>query len=158
MAEWINPWRTELQDLLLRVPVCRRPALRRSLRQDYLFSMDLPSFAEPESCDAFRRLAEMNGWECLQENGWLNLRKISRLLPEGLFSDQPEAEEASLLSLLRRHPCTTDPGQAAIQLVKAREEGSPAWERTCRALHQDLARRLRRKEPCPALICPGRGQ
>lgn len=149
---WTNPLRAELRSLLEKVPVSRPPALRRSLLPDALFSLDLPRCASPETCEAFLRDAEGAGWRAFQADGWIHLRKAVSILPADFFPDPPSGEAAALLSLLARHPGSSDPSREVILLMKAREEGDSALESACRGLHGDLARRLRRKEAFPALF------
>ena len=150
MSLWTNPWREELNALFLPLSLVRRPALRRSPGPDWLFATDLPSFASPGACEAFRRGAASLGWECGECAGWLHLRKPSSP-PPGWFPREAEGEALCLRELLRRHPGTGDPTSAIILLMKAREEGAESWEKACRALHRDFARRLREKKELPRI-------
>ena len=155
---WINPWRKELQNLLDCPSLSRKPALRRSLREDYLFASDLPACASPANCAGFCIRAESAGWEALNVDGWIQLRRADGCLPEGWFPDTPEGEAACIRELICRHPGTADASRELILLLKAREEGPRAWELACRRIHQDLARRLREGEPLPRIpfqgVCP----
>ena len=148
---WANPWREEARGLLSRVPSSRRPALRRSRREDFLFAADLPLCAGEEACRSFQHLAAEAGWETLPDSGWIQLRKPAAPLPPGFLPGEADGEWSCVLSLLRRHPGQGDAAPVRAALMKAREEGPAAWHRACRALHQDLARRLRQGEPFPAL-------
>ena len=157
---WKNPWRKELHALFLPLSLPRTPALRRSLKPDWLFSTDLPSFASPDACKAFLRSAESLGWEAgegagpgpdASVRGWLELRRSVSSFPPGFFPVEAGGEYACLCALLARHPGSTDASSETILLLKAREEGAAAWENACRELHRELARRLRLHEPLPAL-------
>lgn len=146
---WINPWREELRALLSPLPVRRKPALRRSLRADYLFAVDLPACAEPTVCQSFLHAAAEAGWQAEPAAGWINLRKNLLSAPPGWFPEHPEGEAACLRELVRRHGEQNIPLEFFLRLLKAREEGPAAWEDACRAAHQDFARRLRTGERIP---------
>ena len=148
---WESPWRKEVQRLLSEVSSSRRPALRRSRRADYLFATDLPCCAGEEDCQRFQRLAAEAGWETQPESGWIQLRKPAAPLPPGFLPGDPGEEWGCVLSLMRRHPGQEDAAGVRIALMKAREDGSAAWQRACRAFHRDLARRLRQGESFPSL-------
>ena len=152
MMIWKNPLREELRCLFSSLSLRRAPALRRSSRADWLFASDLPACAAPEDCSAFLCLAGASGWECLEEQGWLFLRKAGLLLPADWFAARGRGEAACLGSLYARHPGRADADEAVFRLMKAREEGLPAWEKACRSLHLECARRLRQGLPLPRLF------
>ena len=146
MPAWINPWREELRSLLSLFPMLRSPALRRSLKEDWLYASDLPLCAEEAVLLQFREAASACGWETKVSENWLQLRKADPALPREWFPDSPRGESACLAELLRRHPELALDRRESIQLLKAREAGEEAWDRCCRQLHRELARKLRKKE------------
>ncbi len=152
MMIWKNPLREELLCLFSSLSLRRAPALRRSSRADWLFASDLPACAAPEDCSAFLCLAGASGWECLEDRGWLYLRKAGLLLPAAWFAVRGEGEAACLGSLYARHPGRTDADETVFRLMKAREEGFPAWEKACRSLHLECAGRLRQGLPLPRIF------
>jgi len=147
----IIPWRADIERLLLSVPSSRKPALRRSLREDWLFSTDLPRCASAEDCLRFQQSAQAAGWDAESSGEWIHLRKIPFYLPGGWFSPAVSAEAACLRVLLLRHPGTADPAVELLMLMKAREEGNISWEKACRSLHREWARRLREGKPLPEI-------
>ena len=150
-AFWQCPWRKELQALLGTVPVSRRPTLRRSLLPDWLYASDLPRCAEEDCCRAFAARVEALHWEVRVQEDWMQLRKTGlRFTPEW-FPERAGPEAGCLRELLLRHPGSADPALESIALIKAREEGPDAFELACRALHRELARRLRAGEPFPEI-------
>ena len=148
-----NALRTELNNLLAGTSFSRLPALRRSLREDWLYATDLPSLCRAETLRAVRLRLEEAGWETESDSGWLQLRKEVLLpleeLPDGFFG--PEA--ACCRSLLERHPVRGDgyPRKAVFLLAKAAEEGPLSYEKACGRLHREWAERLRKNEPLPGI-------
>ena len=141
-----NAWRQELQALLAGIAAYRKPALRRSLSDNYLYATDLPLCAEPEACDSFLKRAAAIGWEKQLNGSWINLRKVLLLFPAGWWDSLPAGGEASCLrELTSRHPELVPTAAQAICLIKAAEEGPAALEEACRTVHVDYARRLREK-------------
>ena len=122
----------------------RPPALRRSLREDYLYAADLPLCAGPEACGAFLRKAGEAGWEAVREGDWICLRPRALSLSGAWWDSLPAGGEAACLrSLAERHPDLFPSPVPLIRLLKAREEGERALETVCRELHRDAARLLR---------------
>ena len=148
---WINPWRLELQRLFP-ASVRRRPALRRSLNPEDLFSVDLPACASPADCLVFLDRVREAGWQACQADGWIQLRPPEGRAPEGWFPEEPRGEAACLLALLSRHPGTASSSREMTALLKAREQGATEWERACRILHENFAARLRLHQALPQLI------
>lgn len=148
---WRNPWREELQALFLPLSLRRKPALRRSLRPDWLFAVDLPDCAEPEAVEDFLCRAEAGGWKAKEDGHWIQLKPAVFSFPEGMLPSPPEGEAACLDELLCRHPGSADPEAEMLFLIKAREEGEADWESACRELHREFALRLRKGIPLPAL-------
>ena len=146
MPAWINPWREELRSLLSLFPVRRSPALRRSLKDDWLYAADLPLCAEEAALDRFREAAAACGWETAEAEGWIQLRKVNPVPPGEWFPNPPREEAACLAELLRRHPELSLDRRETIQLLKARETGEDAWDRCCRQVHREFARSLLKKE------------
>lgn len=151
----MNTWRQELAALLREAP-CRRPAaLRRSLREDWLYATDLPAVTDAPALAAFREQAGKRGWRLEEQQGWLLLKQTVPGAPGNGYSGPFGPEAGSCLSLMRRHPDSGDTETAAeravILLVKAGEEGPEAYETACAALHREWAERLRKGESLPSL-------
>ena len=70
----INALRKELNTLIVPDDDGRKPAVRRSLREEWLYVTDLPEIARGDRLeDACRRLSE-SGWESIMEGGWMQVR------------------------------------------------------------------------------------
>ena len=149
----INALREELNRLLSPEDGGRRPAVRRSLREDWIYATDLPAFTGAERLEAGLERLRAAGWECLAENGWIQLRKTVNEPPEGWTDGQPGPEAECCRSLLERHPERVKEPDQRIEyaLIRAGEEGPAACETVCRQLHRDWAERLRKKEKLPEI-------
>ena len=149
----INALRKELADLLGSCPADRTPALRRSLREEWLYSTDIPALISPDRLRLLRDELSRAGWECAEEGGRLELRKPAGEPPEGWFEGTFGPEAACCLSLLERHAgdAGADPEAAERLMIKAGEEGEKALESACGKLHREWAERLRKREPLPAI-------
>ena len=148
----MNKLRKEMQEMLATAETDRPPALRRSLREEYLYATDLPQAAAEEAVSAFRRRAEEAGWHTEAENGWILLDPPCAALQETVFRGACGCEAKACISLLRRHPEGRRPGQREIRmLAKAAEESTDAFEKTCAALHREWAAALRQGEPLPEI-------
>ena len=147
----INALRRELVSLFEDIPSERPPALRRSLKDEWLYAADLPAvFAEGWGETLGAKLKEA-GWETLEEDGWVQLRKNAAEPPEGWYGGTFGPEAGCCLSLLARHAADaqSDPDPAQRMLIKAGEQGRDAYEAACAALHRDWAARLRQRRPLP---------
>ena len=147
----MNALRTELAALLRDTETERKPALRRSLREDYLYAADLPVCAAREATEGFLQRAEKNGWKYERDGGWLLLDKDADEPPEGWFAGVFGEEAAACASLLRRNSGKAPAGNEIRLLIKAGEEDEKAYEEACRRLHMNWAERLRRREALPAV-------
>ena len=129
----------------------RRPAaLRRSLREEYLYATDLPQAAGEEAVSAFRREAEKAGWKTEEDGGWILLDRIPQKPPAEGFRGSGGPEARCCAGILRRHPGNRKDGTREKRiLIKADEEGAEAFENACRALHLEWAEALRKGEPLP---------
>ena len=58
----MNKLRQELKSILGEIVTLRPAALRRSLREDYLYATDLPQIADESAIADFRTRAESAGW------------------------------------------------------------------------------------------------
>lgn len=147
-----NALRTELAALLADTGTLRPPALRRSLREEWLYAADLPALLdEPALQEAIRRL-ESAGWAAEQDGNWLLLRKDAAVPPENWYDGPFGPEAACCASLLERHPERTDDGGAAARLlILAAETSGTAYEAACKRLHREWAVRLRKGEKLPAV-------
>lgn len=165
--------------MLLDCEAKRPPALRRSLREDYLYASDLPGIVTEETLKGFIINAESAGWDVIREGGWIQMRRRIPELPDdwyrGGFEGGDGRENGSELeccaSLLARHPNPNEKvrgeerqsGESGsykgkregeteiIALIKAGEEGERAVEKLCREMHREWAERLRKKEPLPPI-------
>ena len=143
--------RQEAQALLATVPTSRRPALRRSEDENALFATDLPLLADVSD---FCRRAEKHGWRTRMQNGWLLLDKLPN--PPEMPMRIPDApgELGCCLSVLARHPDDAADDKLLRALLKAADAGGQAMEKYARALHRDLAARLRTHTPLPGQLLP----
>ena len=109
----INALRKELAEALAGEPG-RKPALRRSLKDEWLYATDLPVIhggRVPEKTAA--RLTEA-GWEYTAEGGWLQMRKAAEEPPEGWHEGGFGPEAGCCLSLLERHAGKADAAPEAL--------------------------------------------
>ena len=149
----INGLRKELSALLALSGAQRKPALRRSLREDWLYATDLPGLCSGDIPEELRERLDAAGWENFLDGDWLQLRKPAADPPEDWYEGAFGPEAACCLSLLKRHAGSAggNPETAQRALIKAGEEGGEAYEAACAGLHRKWAERLRRGEPLPAL-------
>lgn len=149
----INALRRELNSLTAGEGEGRKPAVRRSLREEWLYAADLPEAASGERLKALcERLAEA-GWESETEGGWTQVRKAVSDPPEDWFDGPFGPEAGCCASLLERHAGREkEPdNRIAFCLIRAAEEGPEAYEAACRQLHGEWAERLRKKQKLPAV-------
>ena len=143
----------ELQELMQIPPTTRRPVLRRSLSEDWLYSTDLPCVSDKENLTLFLQAIRNAGWEYTEEKGWILMRKPAGEPPEGWYDGPFGPETACCLSLLDRHENQAASETETVQriLIKAGEEGERKYEAACACIHRDWAERLRRGEPLPTI-------
>ena len=148
-----NALRKELAALLTAPAGNRRPAIRRSLTEEWLYSSDLPALYGGNLPDSVLSALSSAGWTFLPENGWLLLKKTAKEPPAGWYDGTFGPEAACCRSLLDRHPpAGGEPSDAAQRmLIKAGEEGEKAYEEACAALHGEWAERLRKGRSLPDL-------
>ena len=148
----MNGWRKELNGLLAAERTPRPVALRRSLREDFLYATDLPAVDEA-AAGHFTKAAEEAGWIVERCGDWLQLDRREAGVPEGIPALAAGPEARCCASLLKRHAGRTgEPDRRAERrLVKASEAGPAAWEKVCEELHGEWAERLRKHEPLPGL-------
>lgn len=147
-----NAMRLELTALLA-APSYRTPAIRRSMKAEWLYATDYPVLC----CGVPEKTAEAltgAGWEYIQDGNWLLLRKPSPEPPENWYAEKTFGPEARCcLSLLERHSARTEEAAETAQriLIKAGEEGGKAYEEACKTLHREWAARLRQGKQLPAV-------
>ena len=148
----MNAWRKELNGLLAAGHTARPAALRRSLREDFLYATDLPAVDEA-AAGHFARAAEEAGWIVERDGNWLQLDSREGGIPEGMPAGAAGPEARCCASLLKRQAGRTGETDRRTErrLVKASEEGPAAWEKVCEELHGEWAERLRKHEPLPGL-------
>ena len=141
----INSLRLELKEILENPDAGRRPALRRSLREEWLYTTDLPGLCTGKSLENTLRKLDDSGWHYQNDGEWLQLRKTIVRPPEGWYDGPFGREAGCCLSLLKRHPekMTGSAERIIIQLIKAGEEGSKAYEQACMQQHSQFSGRLR---------------
>jgi len=145
----LKKWREELLQLMAESGYDRTPALRRSRKSDYLFATDYPCAAGSSCVAHFLNTAGKNGWHAAIEKDWIHLDR------EPVFeaADEPPAqtpEAVCCLSLLQRErEKSPSDGSAERMILKALEEGTDAYEKTCATLHARWAAMLRQKQPLP---------
>ena len=149
----INALRKELKRLLEPENGRRRPAIRRSLREDWIYAADLPEFIPGGELEAVCRKLQEAGWECLAEDGWLQLRKPADEPPEDWLDGPLGPEAACCRSLLIRHSerLREKDWKTVCSLIRAAEEGQEAYEAACRQIHHGWAERLRKKQRLPEI-------
>ena len=147
----MNAWRRELRELLDRISLARPAALRRSGAEGMLYATDLPRCAPPEETARFLERAKAAGWEGYEKSEWIHLSRQVSTPPEGWEQQSPGPEARCCRSLLLRHEDQLGSAENGmlIELVKAGEEGSAAYERACARLHRDWAVRLREGKKLP---------
>ena len=144
----MNKLRQELQKLLAGTPYTRTPALRRSLREDFLYASDLPQAADRDAVESFLRKAREAGWHASETEGWIQLDKVPQDPPE--FPGIPGPEAKCCASLLRRHPGPRRTSERERRMLyKAAEESAGARETVCGKLHREWAADLRTHRPLP---------
>ena len=155
----MNRLREELNRLLAGIPTRRPAALRRSLREDWLYATDLVRAGGEAAAGQFLASAREAGWQAEIRDGWIELDKPVVSPPEGWAPGRPGPETMRCLSLTtRKHPNREDPGgqdaagakaRAIRLLIKAGEAGDAAWEDACEMLHREWAGRLRERKTIP---------
>lgn len=151
----MHEWRQEVNECLERVPVRRKPFLRRSLKREFLLCTDLPLVSDEEGVTLFRRHLMLKDWEVCAEGSLLQLRKqpdppeVHEKEAAGL---KPADELACLISLLHRHPGGTAGQEELFDLLKAAEAGEEG--RLFVIWHQEWASRLRKGLELPSALLP----
>jgi len=147
-----NALRLELAEFLAGVGGERKPALRRSRRDDRMYATDLAGMAEGPEREALAARLREAGWDAEDQGGWLELRKRAAEPPEGWYGGAFGPEAACCRALLKSHPeYGEEDFSMESRLVKAGEEGQEAYELACREIHGIFAERLRRKEKLPGI-------
>lgn len=148
-----NAFRKELTELMATQKTDRLPALRRSRKTEWIYATDILLLITDEAKDRLQKTLQDKGWEYLEENGWLQLRKTAAEPPEDWFRGPFGREAACCRSILERHPGKTGSADETAQreLIKAGEAGEGAYEEVCAELHRKWAECLRKGEPIPAL-------
>ena len=157
----MNRLREELLLRLRALPARRPPALRRSLRDDWLYATDLPQAADRESVRLFLEAVRGAGWRAEELDGWIELDQRLDRPPENWQPGPLGPETACCLSLLaRQHPDreggdgaeTREAAARAVRkLMKAGEDGGAAWEKACGEVHREWAARLRERKCIPEM-------
>ena len=148
----MNKLRAELQSLLSETECIRPAALRRSLREDFLYATDLPQAAGRDAVRGFSSRARRAGWHTEEEDGWIQLEKPGAEPGDTGFGGPFGIEALACGNLLRRHPENRkDAGREKRLLVKAGEESPEAFEKACAILHREWAAALRQGEALPDL-------
>ena len=148
----MNKLRQALNRLLAETATTRPAALRRSLREDFLYATDLPQIADEAVTADFCTRAEQAGWHTATEKDWILLDRVGIVSAEDGFSGTAGPEAKCCAVLLRQHPDGRRPGDRERRLlVKAGEEGAAAYETACATLHKEWAAALRTGKALPDL-------
>ena len=144
-----NALRKELICLLGTEDGRKRPAIRRSLREEWLYAVYLHGTAAGDLSGKLREA----GWESLADGDWLQLRKAADEPPEGWLEGPFGPEAKCCASLLNRHAGDRGPDgkKEKRMLLKAGEEGAAAYQRACGQIHREWAAALRRREMLPEI-------
>lgn len=146
--------RAEVNVLLAKTPVRRKPALRRADAQGALLATDLPHAADDTATADFIARAELSAWQVSRaENGWLLLDKPVPA-PQTTIPALAEGECGCCISLLARHPEDGTAAEMIRECVRAEEAGKQTFERFCGSLHARLAAMLRQHQPLPGALLP----
>ncbi len=148
----MNALRQEMAQMLGETACRRPPALRRSLKDEWLYATDLPLAAGEEEAAAFRKRAEERGWLTGRDGAWIQMTRESPEPPENGFDGPYGREAVCCASLLRRHTPVadgTEERRIRTMLIKAGEEGAEAYEQACGRVHREWAVRLRKKKALP---------
>lgn len=141
-----------MREMISATETKRPPALRRSLREDYLYATDLPQTAAEDAVDAFCQRAKKAGWRTEKNEGWIQLDPPAASLNDQVYQGPYGMEAKACASLLRRHPSERRSGQREKRLlIKAGEESADAFEKACEALHREWAAALRNREGLPEI-------
>ncbi len=148
-----NALRKELDELLKAPAGNRFPAIRRSLREEWLYATDLPALYGGSVPDGIRASLQSAGWESAPDGEWLQLRKHAKEPPEDWYGGAFGPEARCCLSLITRHPASGGIRPDAVErmLIKAGEEGESAYEEACAAIHRAWAASLREGNGLPAV-------
>ena len=140
-----NALRKELAARLTAPEMSRAPVIRRSLKEEWLYTADLSLLYDGELPEDVAKKLSTVGWIYRPEGTWLQLRKTATEPPADWYADSFGAEASCCASLLRRHPERDEDGSEAMQykLIKAAENGFEAYEAACTEIHRSWAERLR---------------
>ncbi len=149
----MNTWRSMLNGLLAGTPAYRKPALRRSQREDALYTTDLPGLVTEEELESFRRSLRSAGWRSELHQGWLELSPLRPAMPGNGFQGPYGNEAGCCRSLLIRNGNRDPEGceQLIYRLIKAGETGADGFEACCAELHRQWAERLRKHQRLPQI-------
>ena len=145
--------RQAVQAQLARVPVERKPALRRTDDPRVLLMCDLPRVADEAAVAGFVAALETEGWRIWQEPGWLLLDHAVPV-PAVVWPEDYPGESGCCLWLLRQHPGDAAADGYIRALVKAAEVGQQRVEWLCTQWHGEFATRLREHLPLPGGLTP----
>ena len=138
----------QLQLLIFRTGPERKPALRRSDSEDFLYASDLPGLLSGEALEGFLHDLQEAGWSWKLTGDWLLMAPDPG---NGEIRAERSPEAAAVVSLLERHPEHTDGDREWRTLVKACEQGGEKEKKAFRMLHGELAQALREHRKLPDL-------
>ena len=138
----MNALRRELLSLLDACETRRKPALRRSLEEGYLYASALPQAAAEEEAARFAAAARALGCTAERRGEWILLDKAAPLPPEGWYIG-PRGPEAAC--------CLRTRDAAVRRLLLAGEQGGDTLEKVCGELHGEWAAYLRKGRALPAV-------
>lgn len=145
--------RVQVNEVLEKAAVSRKPALRRASQPDALLATDLPMVALEGALEAFCCEMEQLGWSMRREGLWL-LLDAPAPMPKDEGIPPATGEAACCLWLLAHHPGDDVDRDMLRALLKAQEAGRPQLERLCAQWHRDFAACLRNQERLPGGLLP----
>ena len=147
-----NPYRKEIQSLLLRISSDRPPALRRSDDELFLYATDLPMVSSAEEVNRFILDLGGNGWTAGRKGDWILLKRNIYFPPDEMIPvPGPEADCCLSLQLRQSKHLRQSDGAAELRLIKSAEQGRDEYERACRELHGRWSADLRMKRKIPQI-------
>ena len=150
----LSALRQELNELLGAADTQRKPFLRRSLKEDFLFTTDLPRTADEAETSRVTDALTCAGWRVLRSGDLLELDRPISCPPMQALSSCGCADGLRLVSLLVRHPDGSGSDTLVRELAKAEECGGAKLDAWCARVYHDCASALRRHEPLPTDLLP----
>lgn len=140
--------REQLRELLAKTEAVRKPALRRSNNEEFLFATNLPLITKENELTRFLSEAQSTGWTCRIESGWLLLDKVP---DEKIIIAERSTEAEACAAILERHSIKADGRREWRILYKACEQDEKKVSEAFMMLHAEMALALREHRKLPDL-------